>query len=136
MPISDEEVIRKILLGAKTIALVGASIKPWRDSNKIMKYLLQQGYEVIPVNPKYSEVLGMSCIPSLPEIPEELDIVDVFRRAEAVGPIADDAIALRAKTLWMQLGIVNEKAAGRAEEAGLNVIMDRCIMVEHRRLLR
>lgn len=136
MPIEDDDVIRRILESAKTIAVVGASVKPWRDSNSIMQFLLQVGYIVFPVNPNYSEVLGTRCVPLLSEVPEEIDIVDVFRRSDAVGPIVDEAIAVAAKTLWMQVGVVNEEAADKAERAGLNVIMDRCIRVDYQRLIR
>jgi predicted CoA-binding protein len=136
MPIEDDDVIRRILESAKTIAVVGASVKPWRDSNSIMQFLLQVGYIVFPVNPNYSEVLGTRCVPLLSEVSEKIDIVDVFRRSDAVGPIVDEAIAVAAKTLWMQVGVVNEEAADKAERAGLNVIMDRCIRVDYQRLIR
>ncbi len=136
MPIEDDEVVRQILKDAKTIAVIGASTKPWRDSNSNMKFLMKAGYNVYPVNPKYQEVLGVQCFPNLTEVPEKIDIVDVFRRSEAVRGIADEAIGVKAKTLWTQYGVVNEEAAKIAEEAGMNVIMDRCILVEHRRLLR
>ncbi len=136
MPIDDDEVIRRILKNAKTIAVVGASAKPWRDSNSITRFLMKVGYKVHPVNPNYTEVLGVRCFSNLMEVPEHIDIVDVFRRPDTLGPIAEEAIVVRAGTLWTQLGVVNENAAEKAERAGLNVIMDRCIMVEHRRLLR
>jgi hypothetical protein len=136
MPIDDDDVIRKMLREAKTIAVVGAWVKPWRDSNSIMRFLIDVGYRVFPVNPKYSEVLGIPCVPSLSSVPKGIDIVDVFRRPEALGPIVEEAIANGAKTLWMQLGVVNEDAAKKAEQAGMNVIMDHCIRVDHRRLIR
>jgi predicted CoA-binding protein len=136
MPIDDDEIIRKILKDAKTIAVVGASTKPWRDSNSIMSFLMMAGYTVYPVNPKYKEVLGVECFPNLKVVPDKIDIVDVFRRSEAVGEIAKEAVAVKARTLWMQFGVIHEEAAKVAEQAGLNVVMDRCILVEHRRLLR
>jgi predicted CoA-binding protein len=136
MPIEDDDAIREILKSAETIAVVGASVKPWRDSNSIMQFLIDAGYRVFPVNPKYSEVLGVWCVPSLSHVPKGIDIVDVFRRSEALDLIVDEAIANDAKTLWTQLGVVDVKAAAKAEQAGMNVIMDHCIRVDHRRLLR
>jgi len=136
MPIHDDLTIRRILKEARTIAVVGASAKPWRDSNSILAYLLQQQYKVFPVNPKYTEVLGIPCVPNLSSIPEKIDIVDIFRRPDALEPIVREAILVRAETIWMQVGVVNEAAAEQAERAGLNVIMDRCIRVDHQRLFR
>jgi predicted CoA-binding protein len=136
MPIEDEGVIEQILRNAKTIAVVGASPKPWRDSGSIAQFLAGRGYTVLPVNPAYKDVLGMKCYPDLTSIGSPVDIVDIFRKPEEVLPIIDEAIAIRASTVWMQLDVVNEEAAKRAEDAGLNVIMNRCIAVDHRRLLR
>ncbi|MGA9364743.1 MAG: CoA-binding protein [Bacteroidota bacterium] len=136
MPIEDDAAIRKILREAKTIAVVGASEKPWRDSNSIMQFLIDVGYEVFPVNPKYSEVRGVPCVPDLSYVPKGIDIVDVFRRSEALDQIVDEAITSGARTLWLQLGVVNDDAAKKAEQAGMNVIMDHCIRVDHRRLIR
>jgi predicted CoA-binding protein len=136
MPIEDDDAIRKILIEAKTIAVVGASEKPWRDSNSIMRFLIDVGYKVFPVNPRYSEVLGVPCVPDLSHVPKGIDIVDVFRRSEALNQIVDEAIANGAKTLWLQLGVVNDDAARKAEQGGMNVIMDHCIRVDHRRLIR
>jgi predicted CoA-binding protein len=136
MPIEDDELIRQILLDAKTVAVVGASIKPWRDSNSIMQFLIDVGYRVFPVNPNYEEVLGLRSVSSLTDVRENIDIVDVFRRSEALAAVVEEAIAVGAKTLWTQLGVVDGKAAEIAERAGLSVIMDRCIRVEHRRLIR
>ena len=124
--------IKNILQQAKTIAVVGASQKPWRDSNSIMQFLIDMGYMVFPVNPVYTEVLGRTCYASLKDIPEPIDIVDIFRNSEFVIPIVHDAIAARTKTVWMQLGVVNETAAKLAHDAGLSVIMDKCIAVEYR----
>ena len=135
MPIEDDERIREILEQSKTIAVVGASVKPWRDSNSIADFLDAEGYRVIPVNPKYTEVLGIQCYPNLKAIPDPIDIVDIFRNSEAVPEIVEQAIDIKAKTIWMQLGVLNEKAAKQAEDAGLNVVMDKCILVEHKRLL-
>jgi predicted CoA-binding protein len=136
MPIEDDWIIEKILRNAKTVAVVGASPKPGRDSGSIAQFLAGRGYTVLPVNPAYNDVLGMKCYPDLASTGSKIDIVDIFRKSEEVLPIIDDAIAIGASTIWMQLEVVNEDAAQRAEEAGLNVIMDRCIAVEHRRLIR
>lgn len=135
MPIEDAERIRTILKESRTIAVVGASDDPGRDSHSIMKFLLDRGYTVHPVNPKYAEVLGRTCYPNLGAVPEPIDIVDVFRRPEAVPEIVDEALQIRAKVLWLQFNVVHEEAAARAEANGLDVIMDRCIAVEHRRLI-
>ncbi len=136
MPINDDKTITDILRSAKTIAVVGASPKPWRDSSRIAQVLMEEGYEVFPVNPNYPEVLGRKCYPDLKSIPAKIDIVDVFRNPEQVDEIVDDAIAVKAKTVWLQLGVVNDGAAGKAERAGLTVVMDHCIAVDHARLLR
>ena len=135
MPVDDDVTIKKILQESRTIAVVGASAKPWRDSNSIAEFLIREGYQVIPVNPRYEEVLDLKCYPDLKSMPQPVDIVDIFRNPEHVEEIVDDAIAMKAKTVWMQLGVVNPKAAKKAEAAGLNVVMDRCILVDHRRLL-
>jgi predicted CoA-binding protein len=127
--------LKRILTESKTIALVGASRKPERDSNSIMRFLLGVGYRVVPVNPVYADVLGQRCYPSLHEIPEPIDLVDVFRRSEFLLPIAHDAIGISARTLWIQLGIANDAAEGLAIDAGLNVVSNRCILIEHRRLM-
>ncbi len=132
---SDEQ-LKKLLTDSKTIAVVGASPKPWRDSGSIAEYLKGKGYTVYPVNPQYQEVLGMKCYPDLASIPATIDIVDIFRNPDDVEPIIDEAISTGAKAVWMQLGVVNERAAAKAERAGLAVVMDRCIAVEHRALMR
>ena len=135
--------IRDILQKAKTIAVVGLSKEPEKDSNKVSVYLQQHGYRIIPVNPFADEVLGEKSYKSLLDIPVEIqktiDIVDIFRKAEDVPPIVEQAIQLKAKVggsfvVWMQLGIVNEQAAEAAKKAGLIVVMDKCLMVEHHRL--
>jgi uncharacterized protein len=136
MPIEDDKVIETILRKARTIAVVGASPKPGRDSGAIASFLAGKGYNVFPVNPAYQEVLGMKCYPDLASIGSPVDIVDVFRNPDDVMPIIDEAIATGAKAVWMQLGVVNNEAAEKAEGAGIQVIMDRCIAVDHRRLVR
>ena len=136
MPIEGDKAIETILRRARTIAVVGASPKPGRDSGTISTFLATKGYTVIPVNPAYEEVLGMKCYPALTSIGSPVDIVDIFRNPDEVLPIIDEAIATGAKTVWMQLGVVNADAAKKAEQAGIQVIMDRCIAVEYRRLVR
>ena len=123
--------IKKILENSISIAVVGLSPKENRPSNMVGRYLLEAGYTVIPVNPGHNEILGKKCYPSLADINEQVDIVDIFRRSEDVMPVVEQAIAIGAKVVWMQLGIVNPQAAARAEEAGLTVIMDRCIKIDH-----
>jgi uncharacterized protein len=132
--INDDAGLRRLLGEAKVIAVVGASPKPYRDSGAIAEYLVRQGYVVYPVNPNYDEILGMKCYPSVRSIPQPADIVDVFRNPDDLDDVIEDAIVSNAKTVWMQLNVVNESAARKAEAAGLRVVMDRCIAVEHRRL--
>lgn len=136
MPVEDDKSIETILAKSKSIAVVGASPKPWRDSGSITQYLIHKGYEVFPVNPNYSEVFGKKCFPDLRSVGKPIDIVDIFRNPDQVGPVVDEAIAIKAHTVWMQLGVINTQAATKAEEAGLKVVMDRCIAVEHSRLLK
>jgi uncharacterized protein len=133
--IANDEGIQKLLTDAKTIAVVGASPKPWRDSGSIAEFLQRKGYKIYPVNPKYDEVLGMKCYRDLKSIPEKIDIVDIFRNPDTVEPVIDEAIAVGAKAVWMQLGVVNTRAAQKAEKAGLAVVMDRCIAIEYRALM-
>jgi uncharacterized protein len=123
--------LKQLLTSAQTIAMVGASSKPDRSSHGIMRKLQQVGYRVIPVNPNETEVLGERAYPSLTEVPDRIDIVDVFRRAEYTPAIADEAVKAGAKALWLQQGIVNEEAAARAAAGGLTVVMDTCIGVMH-----
>jgi len=132
----DDLYLRRILLETKTIAMVGASANWNRPSYFAMKYLLDRGYKVIPVNPAVAgqEILGQKVYGSLAELPQKADMVDIFRHSEAAGPITDDAIKHGAKIVWMQLGVVNEAAARRAEDAGLKVVMNRCPKIEHSRL--
>ncbi len=132
----SQEEIRTLLKNAKTIAVVGASPKPWRDSGSIAEFLSRKGYAVFPVNPKYHEVFGMKCFPDLSSVPEKIDIVDIFRNPDDVEPVIDEAIAVGARSVWMQLGVINEQAAKKAEAAGLDVVMDKCIAVEHRALIK
>jgi predicted CoA-binding protein len=126
--------IADILGAARTIAVVGLSAKRFRPSHGVAEYLQRVGYRIIPVNPNITEVLGEKSYASLDAVPEPVDIVDIFRRSEHVPEIVEAAIRKGAKTIWMQEGVVHEDAARRAESAGLAVIMDRCILKEHRRL--
>jgi predicted CoA-binding protein len=127
---SDQE-LKELLTNATTIAIVGASSNPDKESYGIMKKLLSVGYHVIPVNPKETEILGQQSYPSLFDVPEPIDIVDVFRRAEDTPAIADDAVTKGAKALWLQTGISSEDAAARAKAGGLMVVMDTCIGATH-----
>jgi uncharacterized protein len=127
---SDDQ-LKALLTTARTIAIVGASANPDKASHGIMRQLQRAGYKVIPVNPKEAEVLGERAYPSLIDIPEPVDIVDVFRRAEDTPPIADDAVTIGAKALWLQLGISSEDAAARAAKGGLTVVMNKCIGATH-----
>jgi len=137
MILSSEQVaaIRRVLRDSKTIAVVGLSPKPQRPSHQVAAYLIKAGYTIIPVNPGQDMILGQTCYPNLRAIPESVDMVDIFRRPEAVLPIVEDAIAIGAQCIWMQEGIVNEEAAAKAQAAGLTVIMDRCTKIDHMRLL-
>ncbi|MCX7866326.1 MAG: CoA-binding protein [Limisphaera sp.] len=129
---SSEE-IRALLARARTIAVVGLSDKPDRDSHRVARYLLEHGYEIIPVNPNVREVLGRRAYADLREVPHPVDIVDIFRRPEAVPEIVEAAIARRDGAIWMQESIVHNAAAERARAAGLLVVMNRCLLKEHRR---
>jgi predicted CoA-binding protein len=131
---SDIAILRRILNEYKRVAVVGLSADWSRPSYFAAKYLLDHGFEIIPVNPKYDEILGQKCYPDLKSIPSAVDIVDLFQRTERVPPFVDDAIAIKAKLVWMQLGIVHEEAAQKACDAGLEVIMDRCMKIEYARL--
>jgi len=136
MPLTRDEDITELLAGARTIAMVGASDRPDRPSNQVMKFLQDQGYRVIPVNPTITgeHVHGEYVWRELAQIGEPIDIVDIFRRSSEVGPIVDQAIAIGAKAVWMQLGVIDPEAAARAEEAGLAVVMDHCPKIEIKRL--
>jgi len=131
---SDSEV-RDLLQRYRRIAVVGLSDKPDRPSHGVAAYLQRAGYAITPVNPMIDEALGVRAVASLSEVEQPVEIVDVFRRSEDVPPVVEDAIAAGAKVLWLQLGIVNETAAQRAREAGMTVIQDLCLKVEHARLL-
>jgi hypothetical protein len=132
----DPEAIRRVLLGSKTIAVVGCSPKPDRDSHQIAKWLIEKGYDVVPVNPGAPEILGRKCYPDVKSLPKKPDIVNVFRASDAVPPIADEAIAARAECLWLQSGIAHDAAAKKASDAGLYVVQDRCIRTLHTVLVR
>jgi predicted CoA-binding protein len=129
----DSETIRRILRNSRTIAVVGLSAQWHRPSHFAAKYLQEHGYRVIPVNPGVAEILGEKCYKSLREIPEAVDVVDCFRRSNEIPALADDAIAIGAKVLWMQLGVENADARARAEAAGLEVVENRCMKIEHGR---
>jgi predicted CoA-binding protein len=131
---TDIATLRRILATCKTIAVVGLSANWYRPSYFAAKYMLDHGYTVIPVNPAYEEVLGHRCYPSLRDVPLKVDMVDCFRKSEEIPAIVDDAIAVGARVLWMQLGVVNEDAKRKALAAGLEVVMDRCVKIEHARL--
>lgn len=130
----DINELRRILRDNRVIAVVGLSADWYRPSYFAAKYMLEHGYRVIPVNPKYGEVLGQKCYKSLRDIGEKVELVDVFRKTEDVMPIAEDAIAIGARVLWQQLGVRNEAAAAKARAAGLDAVMDRCVKIEHGRL--
>ena len=127
--------IKLLLAESTTIAVVGMSPKSERPSNSVAVYLMAQGYRVIPVNPGHGEILGLTCYPDLDAIPESVDIIDIFRKSSEVGPVVNQAVEIGARAVWMQLGIINEEAADRALSAGLVTIMDRCLKVEHSRLI-
>jgi predicted CoA-binding protein len=128
--------VREVLEGMRTWAVVGCSPDPRRDSHRIAALLQRRGYRVIPVNPAIEEVLGQRCYPSLQDIPasEGVEVVDLFRRSSAVAPHVEEAIAIGARAVWMQLGVIDEQAAARARDAGLRVVMDRCPAIELPRL--
>ena len=123
-----------ILRTARTVAVVGLSPNPERPSHRVARYLQGQGYRIVPVNPTVESVLGERSYPSLAEIPEPVDVVDVFRRSEEVPPLVEEALRIGAKAVWMQEGVVHEEAAAKARAAGLAVVMDRCMLKEHERL--
>ena len=133
----DIEKIRGILVERKVIAVLGLSANWWRPSFFAAKYMQDHGYQIIPVNPNYDEILGEACYPSLEDIPKDIsvDIVDVFQKPEAAPAAAKSAVAIGAKVLWLQIGVINEEAKAIAEEGGLEVVVDRCVKIEHGRLL-
>lgn len=131
---SELERIRRILGAHRSVAVVGLSANEMRPSYFAAKYLKDHGYTIVPVNPRYETILGERCYPDLRSIPFAVEVVDLFQRSEHVAPFVDDAIAIGARVLWMQLGVVNEAAAARARAAGLEVVMDRCMKIEYARL--
>ena len=135
MPNPNKQKIKELLEEAKVIAVVGHSDKPYRTSYQIAHFLRNAGYKVYPVNPTVSEIDGEKSYASLDEIPEPIDIVDVFRRAEHLPQVVEDSIRTNAKALWGQLGVVDWEAGKKAEEAGMDVVMDLCIKIEHQRLM-
>ena len=136
MPLSRDDDMRALLTGVRRIAMVGASAKPDRPSYGVMRFLLNHGWHVIPVNPGLAgqSILGQTVVASLSEIDPPVDMVDIFRNSEAAADAVDEAIAHRARAVWLQLGVINPVAAARAESAGLEVVMDRCPKIEIRRL--
>lgn len=130
----DSGRLRRILGQCRRIAVVGLSANEMRPSYFAAKYLQDHGYDIVPVNPNYTEILGQKCYASLEDIPGAVDMVDLFQRADQVMPFVEQAIRIKAKVIWMQLGIVNEAAAQKARAAGLDVIMDRCVKIEYARL--
>ena len=131
---SDIPTLRRILAENKVIAVVGLSADWFRPSYFAAKYMQEHGYRIIPVNPKYPEILGEKCYASLQAIPEKVDMVDCFRKTAEIPPIAQDAIAIGAKVLWQQLGVENEEADELVRAAGMDSVMDRCVKIEHARL--
>jgi predicted CoA-binding protein len=130
----DINTLRRILRESRVLAVVGLSADWYRPSFFAAKYMQEHGYRVIPVNPKYESILGERCYRSLRDIPEKVDLVDIFRKTQDVMPIAEEAIAIGAKVLWQQLGVKNDAAAAKARAAGLETVMDRCVKIEHGRL--
>lgn len=130
----DINSLRRILSQNRVIAVVGLSADWFRPSHFAAKYMQEHGYTIIPVNPRYAQILGQKCYPSLRDVPEKVDIVDCFRKTADIMPICDDAIAIGARVLWQQLGVKNEAAARKARAAGLDAVMDHCVKIEHGRL--
>jgi len=135
MTVDDIAGLRRILMRCRSIAVVGISANWYRPSYFAAKYMQDHGYQIFPVNPNYQEVLGRPCFPTIASIPEPVDIVDCFRKSEEIVPLAHEAIAKHAKVLWMQLGIRNDEAATIALAAGLDVVMNHCVKIEHARIL-
>lgn len=133
--IDTDDALRHLLEKTRTIAVVGLSPNPARASHEVAQYLMAQGYIIIPVNPACDQVLGLKCHASLRDISGRVDLIDVFRRSEEVDAIVDDAIAIGAGAVWLQLGVIAPQALQRAEAAGLQTVMDRCTKIDHRRLL-
>ena len=135
MPVEDDAGLRNILTSVRTIATVGVSSNPAKPSYGIFQYLIGAGFRMFPVNPTVSEIMGRPSYPDVSSIPEKIDLVQVFRKPEDVPAVVEDAIRAGAKVIWMQEDIINEQAAARAEQAGLQVVMDRCMMKTHQRLI-
>ena len=133
MTYEEQQTIEKVLRTAKTIVTVGLSSDPEKPSHKVPAYLQEQGYRVIPVNPRLEQALGQQSYASVSEVPDAIDVVQIFRPSAEVGPIVDEAIAAGARVIWMQLGIADEAAAARARAAGLDVVMNQCMKVQHMR---
>ncbi len=133
-PPSEE--IKAILERYNTVAIVGLSPKPQRDSHKVAKYLKENHYRIVPVNPGQKEILGEKCYPDLKTIPFPIDVVDIFRKPEAIPPVVDNAIEIGAQAVWMQMGLAHNQAADKARKAGLQVIMNKCIKIEHMNMLK
>ena len=133
MPTPNTDLVDLQLRNSKTIAVVGLSDNPDRDSHRVAAYLQRQGYRIIPVNPAIQEALGEIAYPDLPSVPEPVDLVDIFRRSDQVPPVVDQAIAIGAKYIWMQDGVIHEPAKAKAEAAGIPVIMNDCALRQHRR---
>lgn len=129
-----DDVIREILSQPRRIAVVGCSPDPSRDSHRIARLLLENGHTVVPVNPRATTILGQHCYPTLRAIPDPVEMVDIFRRADQAGAVVDEAIAVGARIVWLQLGVIDAAAAARAQAAGLTVVMDRCPAIEYQRL--
>ncbi len=134
--LAQRDPISEILKHARNIAVVGLSNSPLRPSHGVSAYMQTQGYHIIPVNPRIEESLGQQAYPSLTKVPEKIDIVNIFRRSDAVAEIVDQAIELKVPTIWMQEGVIDEKAAAKARAAGIFVVMDLCILKEHRARFR
>ena len=132
---NNDRTMKDILLSARTIASVGVSSSPQKESYGIVQYLKNQGYRMIPINPTADEIMGQKCYPDLESVPEPIDVVQVFRKPEDVPPVVESAIKIGAKVVWMQEGIVNDDAAQKARDAGLQVVMDACMRATHRRLI-
>lgn len=132
---NNDQKMKDILVSTKTIASVGVSSNPEKDSYQVVAYLKDQGYQIIPVNPTATEILGEKTYPDLESVPMTVDVVQVFRKPEDVPPVVESAIKIAAKVVWMQEGVVNEEAAQRARDAGLQVVMDACMRATHRRLI-
>jgi len=131
---TDIETLKRILQTSKSIAMVGLSDKWHRPSYFVAKYLLERGFQVIPVNPGHKEIMGQKCYPTLEDIPDKVDMVDLFQRPDRVMPFVESAMDMQVRFIWMQLGIVNEEAAAKARARGIEVVMDRCLKIEYARL--